>query len=79
MAKGQQASELRSKTDAELAETLKNTHSTLLTVRFENYTNKLNDTARIGRLRREIAQIKTVQAERAKAKTASKPAAKSEA
>jgi large subunit ribosomal protein L29 len=79
MAKGQSANDLRSKTDAELSEALKATHSSLLTVRFENYTNKLNDTARIGRLRREIAQIKTVQAERSKAKMASKTAAKSEA
>ena len=79
MAKEQPASTLRSKTDAELVETLKATHSALLTVRFENYTNKLNNTARIGRLRREIAQIKTVQTERSKAKTATKTAVKSEA
>jgi large subunit ribosomal protein L29 len=35
--------------------------------RFDNHTNQLDGTHNIGRLRREIARVKTVLAERARA------------
>lgn len=60
MAKSNTASDLREKTDAELAEVIKTTRSELFTARFENYTNKLNDTAKIRRLRRDVARVQTV-------------------
>ncbi|MDP3273715.1 MAG: 50S ribosomal protein L29 [Deltaproteobacteria bacterium] len=64
MAKGQTAADLRGKTDAELIELLKTVESSLFTARFENYTNKLDDTAKLRQIRREIAKIKTIQSER---------------
>jgi large subunit ribosomal protein L29 len=54
------ANDLQEKTDAELAELLKTTKGELFTARFENFTNKLNDTAKIRRLRRDIARVNTV-------------------
>lgn len=60
MAKGNTASDLREKTEAELAEIIKTTQSELFTARFENFTNKLNDTAKIRRLRRDVARVQTV-------------------
>ncbi len=35
-------------------------------LRFDNHTNQLDDTAKISRLRRDIARIKTVLVERAR-------------
>ncbi|MEI8254163.1 MAG: 50S ribosomal protein L29 [Deltaproteobacteria bacterium] len=60
MANGNKASDLGEKTDAELAEVIKSTRSELFTARFENFTNKLNDTAKIRRLRRDVARVQTV-------------------
>jgi large subunit ribosomal protein L29 len=70
MAKASNAADLRGKTDAELSEQLKTAHNALFTARFENFTNKLDNTAKLGRLRREIAQLKTVQGERKRAAAA---------
>jgi large subunit ribosomal protein L29 len=67
MAKQATGADLRAKTDAELSEQLKSAQGALFTARFENFTNKLDDTAKMRRLRREIARIKTVQAERKRA------------
>lgn len=64
MAKGLKAAELRGKTDAELNELLKTTASQIFEARFQNFTNKLNDTARIGKLRRDLARIHTVMTQR---------------
>ena len=66
MAKAANAADLRGKTDAELSEQLKTAQNALFTARFENFTNKLDDTAKMRRLRREIAQLKTVQGERSR-------------
>lgn len=60
MANAVKAQELRGKTDAELAELLKSTHGALFKARFENYTNRLDSTAKIRQLRRDIARIQTV-------------------
>ena len=60
MAKGNTANDLKEKSDAELAELLRSSKSELFTARFENFTNKLNDTAKIRRLRKDIARVQTV-------------------
>ncbi len=60
MAKGNTASDLKEKSDADLAELLRTSKSELFTARFENFTNKLNDTAKIRRLRRDIARVETL-------------------
>jgi len=66
MAKAQKAADLRGKSDSELNELLKTTASSIFESRFQNFTNKLNDTAKIGKLRRELARINTVLSERKK-------------
>lgn len=66
MAKAQKAADLRGKSDSELNELLKTTASSIFESRFQNFTNKLNDTAKIGKLRRELARINTVISERKK-------------
>ncbi len=60
MAKGNTASDLREKSEEELSKLLETSKSELFTARFENFTNKLNDTAKIRRLRRDIARVQTV-------------------
>ena len=60
MADATKAQDLRGKTDAELNELLKSTHSALFKARFENFTNRLDSTAKIRLLRRDIARIQTV-------------------
>jgi large subunit ribosomal protein L29 len=72
MAKAAKAADIRGKTDAELSEQLKSAQNALFTARFENFTNKLDDTAKMRRLRREIARIKTVQSERKRASAGKK-------
>ncbi|MBL8679128.1 MAG: 50S ribosomal protein L29 [Myxococcales bacterium] len=72
MANETTGADLRAKTDAELAEQLKTAQGALFTARFENFTNKLDDTAKMRRLRREIARIKTVQTERKRSAAAKK-------
>jgi len=70
-------SELRAKGDSELTELVTATKNTLFKAKFENHTNRLNDTATIGKARRELARLYTLQGERARsAKAAAAPAAK---
>ncbi|MCC6166793.1 MAG: 50S ribosomal protein L29 [Caldilineaceae bacterium] len=57
-------SELRSKTDAELANQLDDSHEELFNLRFQKATGKLTNTARVGVVRRQIARIKTILRER---------------
>jgi large subunit ribosomal protein L29 len=54
------AKELRERTSAELAEMERDLARDLWKTRFANFTNQLDDTAKIRRLRREIARVKTV-------------------
>jgi large subunit ribosomal protein L29 len=70
MAKQTSAKDIREKNDAEVNERLDAAKSELFKARFENYTNRLNDTAKVGKLRREIAQLNTVMSERRRAKKA---------
>lgn len=58
--------ELREKTDDELKELEQTMTRDLWKSRFSNYSNQLDDTDKIRRLRRDIARVKTLQTERAK-------------
>ena len=64
--------ELRERTVSDLEQLEGELARDLWKTRFSNFTNQLDDTAKIGRLRRQIARVKTVltqkQSEAAKAK-----------
>jgi large subunit ribosomal protein L29 len=62
-------SDLREQTLAELEEQERTLTRDLWKTRMDNYTNKLDDTAKIRRLRRDIARVKTLLLERARAAT----------
>lgn len=56
-------SELRDHSVDELKSREGDLRRELWKARFDNYTNQLDDTAKVRRLRREIAQVKTIIAE----------------
>ena len=56
--------ELREKSDEQLAEMVQELNKEALNLRFSQATGQLANTARRGQVRREIAQIKTIQSER---------------
>ncbi len=58
--------DLRTKTDDQLAENLVLLKKEQFNLRFQAATNQLEGAARVKQVRREIAQIKTLQGERAK-------------
>jgi large subunit ribosomal protein L29 len=70
MAKPIQAADFREKSDEELKDLVKSAKTQLFQARFENYTNRLNDTAKVGKLRRELARLETVLSERRHSKQA---------
>ncbi len=57
---------LRTKSEAELEKDLVAAKKELFNLRFQNATNQLDNTARIKEVRRNIAKIQTVMAEKAK-------------
>ncbi len=57
--------ELRAQSDAELQNQLVAAKKELFNLRFQNATNQLDNTARIKEVRKNIARIKTVIAEKA--------------
>ena len=59
--------ELKAKSNAELQEDLVAAKKELFNLRFQNATNQLDNTGRIKEVRRNIARIKTVITEKAKA------------
>ena len=59
--------ELKTKSDAELAAELVAAKKELFNLRFQNATNQLDNTARIKDVRRNIARIQTVIAQKANA------------
>ena len=59
--------ELKTKSDAELAQALVAAKKELFNLRFQNATNQLDNTARIKEVRRNIARIQTVITEKARA------------
>ncbi len=62
-----QIDDLRSRTDDQLVEQLAELKREQFNLRFQAATNQLEKPARIREVRRTIAQIKTLQSERARA------------
>ena len=58
------ASDLRSKTDAELGGDLDDLYQELFNLRFQRTTGQLSNTARVTEVRKDIARVKTVLRER---------------
>lgn len=58
------ASEIRTKTDAELEGQLDDAYHELFNLRFQRSTGQLANTARVNEVRKDIARIKTVLRER---------------
>ncbi|MCB0081322.1 MAG: 50S ribosomal protein L29 [Caldilineaceae bacterium] len=58
------ASEIRSMTNAELANRLDDSYQEIFNLRFQKASGKLTNTARMGLVRKDIARIKTVLRER---------------
>lgn len=58
------ASELRDKTDAELAGDLDDAYQEMFNLRFQKASGQLANTARMNEVRKNIARIKTVLRER---------------
>ena len=81
------AKDLRERSNDDLKELEKSLAKDTFTVRFKNFTNRLDDTSTIGKTKRDLARVKTLlrQAELNKAtaegapKAAAKPAAKAAA
>lgn len=61
------AKELRERTDEYLRELEKSLAKDVFDGRFKNFTNRLNDTALIRRSRRDLARVKTILTQRARA------------
>lgn len=57
-------SEIREMSDAELEQTLSNLRTEWRDLRFDEAIGKLQNTARIRHIKRDIARIKTIQTER---------------
>lgn len=62
--KAVKAKDLRTKGDEEIQDLIRAAKKNLFEARFQNYTNRLNDTSRVGKLRREIARLSTIAGER---------------
>ncbi len=59
-----QAKDLRSMAEADLKERMDELAAEHMKLRFQRATMQLSNTARVGQVRREIARIKTILAER---------------
>ena len=59
------AKELRERTAGELQQMERDLERDLWKARFANFTNQLDDTAKVRRLRREIARVKTILTQKA--------------
>lgn len=64
------ATELRAKTDDQLKESLLGLKKEQFNLRFQKASGQLENTARVTAIRREIAVIKTILGERARAASA---------
>jgi large subunit ribosomal protein L29 len=62
------ASELRQKNDADLAKELLDLRKAQFSLRMQIATQQLNNTSQIGKVRKDIARVKTIQREKAAAK-----------
>ncbi len=65
MKKDKYVSDLRNKSQAELSEELVAAKKELFNLRFQNATNQLDNTGRIGEVRKNIARIQTIISENA--------------
>ncbi len=61
------AKDLRERSLEDLKELEKSLAKDHFQARFRNFTNRLDDTSTIGKARREVARVKTLIAEKAKA------------
>lgn len=61
------AKDLRERTTEHLRELEKSLASGLFEARFKNFTNRLNDTATIRKTKRDLARVKTILTQRARA------------
>ncbi|MDR6955832.1 large subunit ribosomal protein L29 [Ancylobacter sp. 3268] len=59
------ASDIRTKTVDELSDELLNLKKEQFNLRFQKATGQLENTARVRQIRRDIARIKTIQAQKA--------------
>ena len=62
------ASDVRAKTQDQLSDDLANLKKEQFNLRFQNATGQLDKTARVRQVRRDIARIKTIAAEKAAGK-----------
>ena len=62
------ASELRQKNDTELNKELLDLRKAQFSLRMQVATQQLNNTSQLGKVRKDIARIKTIQREKAAAK-----------
>lgn len=62
------ATDLRSKSGAELGKELLDLRKAQFSLRMQLSTQQLSNTSQLGKLRKDVARIKTIQTERAKAK-----------
>ena len=65
--KGMKASDLRTRTDDELADEVETLGKEIFNLRFQRASGQLENTARFRQARRQIARIKAVQGERRRA------------
>ena len=61
--------ELRERSLDDLKQLEDDLNQDLWKARFQNFTNQLDDTAKLRRIRRELARIKTIRTEKQKAKS----------
>jgi large subunit ribosomal protein L29 len=62
------ASDLRQKSDADLAKELLDLRKAQFSLRMQLATQQLNNTSQLGKVRKDIARVKTLQREKAAAK-----------
>jgi large subunit ribosomal protein L29 len=62
------ASELRQKNDADLAKELLDLRKAQFSMRMQVATQQLNNNSQLGKVRKDIARLKTIQRERVTAK-----------
>ena len=62
------ASELRQKNDADLAKELLDLRKAQFSLRMQLATQQLNNSSQLGKVRKDIARVKTIQRERVTAK-----------
>jgi large subunit ribosomal protein L29 len=62
------AKELRTKNDADLGKELLDLRKAQFSLRMQLATQQLNNTSQIGKVRKDIARVKTIQREKAAAK-----------